>query len=52
MPPAIHMLKPPFGITHGRNLALALSPESEWLCARILSAQGLPIKLIANFYFK
>lgn len=54
MPPAIHMLKPPIGITHGRNLALALalSPESEWLCARILSAQGLPIKLIANFYCK
>lgn len=52
MPPAIHMLKPPFGITHGRNLALALSPESEWLCVRILSAQDFLIELIANFYCK
>lgn len=50
MPPTIHMLKPPIGITHGRNLAL--SPENEWLCARILSVQDFLIELIANFYCK
>lgn len=36
-------LKPPIGITPGRNLDLTLSPENEWLCARILNALGLPV---------
>ena len=41
--PTTHILKPPIGITPGRNLDLTLSPENEWLCARILDALGLPV---------
>ena len=41
--PTTHILKPPIGVTPGRNLDLTLSPENEWLCARILHALGLPV---------
>lgn len=38
-----HILKPPIGITPGRNLDLTLSPENEWLCLQILRALGLAV---------
>lgn len=41
--PTTHILKPPIGVTPGRNLDLSLSPENEWLCTRILHALGLPV---------
>lgn len=41
--PTTHILKPPIGVTPGRQLDLSLSPENEWLCARILHALGLPV---------
>lgn len=41
--PTTHILKPPMGITPGRQLDLTLSPENEWLCSRILHAFGLPV---------
>jgi serine/threonine-protein kinase HipA len=41
--PTTHILKPSIGVTPGRNLDLTLSPENEWLCARILNALGLPV---------
>jgi serine/threonine-protein kinase HipA len=41
--PTTHILKPPIGVTPGRNLDLTLSPENEWLCSRILSAFGLSV---------
>ncbi len=41
--PTTHILKPPIGVTPGRNLDLSLSPENEWLCARLLHALGLPV---------
>jgi len=41
--PTTHILKPPIGITPGRELDLRLSPENEWLCSRILHALGIPI---------
>jgi serine/threonine-protein kinase HipA len=41
--PTTHILKPPIGITPGRNLDLRLSPENEWLCSRLLNALGLPV---------
>lgn len=41
--PTTHILKPPIGITPGRELDLQLSPENEWLCSRILHALGLPV---------
>src|SRR5690606_1242821 len=41
--PTTHILKPPMGVTPGRNLDLTLSPENEWLCSRILNALGLPV---------
>ena len=40
--PTTHILKPPIGITPGRNLDLRLSVENEWLCNQILHALGLP----------
>lgn len=41
--PTTNILKPPMGVTPGRNLDLTLSPENEWLCSRILNALGLPV---------
>jgi len=41
--PTTHILKPPIGVTPGRNLDLTLSPENEWLCARFLHALGLSV---------
>jgi serine/threonine-protein kinase HipA len=41
--PTTHILKPPMGVTPGRNLDLTLSPENEWLSSRILNALGLPV---------
>lgn len=41
--PTTHILKPPIGVTPGRQLDLTLSPENEWLCSRILNAFGLPV---------
>ena len=41
--PTTHILKPPIGITPGRNLDFTLSPQNEWLCSRILNALGLPV---------
>ncbi|HRK39103.1 MAG TPA: type II toxin-antitoxin system HipA family toxin [Burkholderiaceae bacterium] len=41
--PTTHILKPPIGVTPGRNLDLTLSAENEWLCARILTSLGLPV---------
>lgn len=40
--PTTHILKPPIGITPGRNLDLRLSVENEWLCSAIARALGLP----------
>ena len=40
--PTTHILKPPIGITPGRNLDLRLSVENEWLCNQIVRALGLP----------
>ncbi len=41
--PTTHILKPPIGITAGRNLDLRLSVENEWLCNQILRELGLPV---------
>ncbi|MDQ7747467.1 type II toxin-antitoxin system HipA family toxin [Hydrogenophaga pseudoflava] len=41
--PTTHILKLPIGVTPSRQLDLSLSPENEWLCARILRALGLPM---------
>lgn len=41
--PTTHILKPPIGITPGRNLDLTLSPENEWLCSRLLHGLGFPV---------
>lgn len=41
--PTTHIVKPPIGITPGRNLDLTQSPENEWLCSRLLHALGLPV---------
>lgn len=41
--PTTHILKPPIGITPGRNLDLTLSPENEWLCSRLLHGLGIPV---------
>ena len=40
--PTTHILKPPIGITAGRNLDLRLSVENEWLCNQIARELGLP----------
>ena len=40
--PTTHILKPPIGITPGRNLDLRLSVENEWLCNQIVRELGLP----------
>ena len=40
--PTTHILKPPIGITPGRNLDLRLSVENEWLCNQILHELGMP----------
>jgi serine/threonine-protein kinase HipA len=41
--PTTHILKPPIGVTPGRNLDLRLSVENEWLCNQIVKAVGLPV---------
>jgi len=40
--PTTHILKPPIGVTQGRNLDLRLSVENEWLCNQIVRELGLP----------
>jgi len=40
--PTTHILKPPIGVTTGRNLDLRLSVENEWLCNQIVRELGLP----------
>lgn len=40
--PTTHILKPPIGLTPGRNLDLRLSVENEWLCNQLLHELGLP----------
>jgi serine/threonine-protein kinase HipA len=40
--PTTHILKPPIGITPGRNLDMRQSVENEWLCNRILHELKLP----------
>jgi len=40
--PTTHILKPPIGVTMGRNLDLRLSVENEWLCNQIVRELGLP----------
>ena len=40
--PTTHILKPPIGVTPGRNLDLRLSVENEWLCNQIVQELGLP----------
>lgn len=40
--PTTHILKPPIGVTPGRNLDMRLSVENEWLCNQIVQALGLP----------
>jgi serine/threonine-protein kinase HipA len=40
--PTTHILKPPIGITPGRNLDLRLSVENEWLCNQLVRELGLP----------
>ncbi|MDO9160259.1 MAG: HipA domain-containing protein, partial [Burkholderiaceae bacterium] len=40
--PTTHILKPPIGVTPGRNLDLSLSMENEWLCCQIARELGLP----------
>lgn len=41
--PTTHILKPPIGMTPGRNLDLRLSVENEWLCNQIVRELGLPV---------
>jgi len=41
--PTTHILKLPMGLVGNMQLDLSHSIENEWLCARILSAYGLPI---------
>lgn len=41
--PTTHILKPPIGVTPGRNLDLRLSVENEWLCLQIVRELGLPM---------
>ena len=41
--PTTHILKPPIGLTPGRNLDLRLSVENEWLCNQIMKELGLPV---------
>lgn len=41
--PTTHILKPPIGVTPGRNLDLRLSVENEWLCNQIVRELGLPV---------
>ena len=41
--PTTHILKPPIGITPGRNLDLRLSVENEWLCNQIARELKLPV---------
>ncbi len=41
--PTTHILKPPIGVTQGRNLDLRLSVENEWLCNQIAQELGLPV---------
>lgn len=41
--PTTHILKPPIGLTQGRNLDLRLSVENEWLCNQIMKELGLPV---------
>lgn len=41
--PTTHILKPPIGVTSGRNLDLRLSVENEWLCSQIARELGLPV---------
>lgn len=40
--PTTHILKPPIGITPGRNLDLRLSVENEWLCNQLMHELKLP----------
>lgn len=40
--PTTHILKPPIGMTPGRNLDLRLSVQNEWLCSQIVQELGLP----------
>ncbi len=40
--PTTHILKPPIGVTPGRNLDLRQSVENEWLCSQIVRELGLP----------
>ena len=49
--PTTHILKPPIGITPGRNLDMRQSVQNEWLCNQILHELGLPAANceIANF---
>ena len=49
--PTTHILKPPIGLTPGRNLDLTQSPENEWLCGRILRALGLPVAVCRVEHF-
>lgn len=41
--PTTHILKLPMGLVGNMKLDLSHSIENEWLCARILSALGLPV---------
>ena len=41
--PTTHILKPPIGVTPGRNLDMRLSVENEWLCNQIARELGLPV---------
>lgn len=41
--PTTHIFKLPLGLVGGMQADMTTSVENEWLCARILSAYGLPI---------
>lgn len=49
--PTTHILKPPIGITPGRNLDMRLSVENEWLCNKILHELKLPAAKCEIEYF-
>jgi serine/threonine-protein kinase HipA len=41
--PTTHIFKLPLGLVGGRRMDMSASLENEWLCARLLSAFGVPV---------
>jgi serine/threonine-protein kinase HipA len=41
--PTTHIFKLPLGLVGGRQMNMSTSLENEWLCARLLTAYGVPV---------